>query len=519
MHNPLLARFLVVCLLALTACTPPARAVPSQAIEAAYTSAAETVLARLTQEAGEAAVAELTRLASQPSQTATSLTPSPTPPSTATLAPSPLPPTPTRAPLPTSTPLPPTPTPGLPCDAAGFIAHGNVPPETSLISGGRFNKSWLVRNTGACTWTRAYSIAFSGGVQLGGATLVSLLSPVRPGETVELFAPMVAPGAPGTYQSFWTLRNAQGAAFGVSGTDTGLLETSVRVFQPAGWGTAALDFAADACAAAWRSESQSSLPCPGDKNDANGAVVFAGQAGLEINRTGEYGLWTRPSRTVQGWITGQYPAYPVRVNDHFLAELACLAGSQGCDVEFSLSYNLPGGRNITLGAWFESYDGQTTQVDLDLSALAGQTVQFTLAVRARGPAALANAYWVRPRLQNLGPRGTRVLNWRRENPGQTGCDELRVYLFSNITAEAQAYSCIGGERLLGRITLSADQLNQLLAWIRALSTFEGEIYQATSVQPVLIQLRFSGSGSGQAQDSDIQALSNYALALYNQAIR
>jgi hypothetical protein len=46
----------------------------------------------------------------------------------------------------------------------------------------------------------------------------------------------------------------------------------------------------------------------------------------------------------------------------------------------------------------ERYDGDTTTVDLDLSALAGQEVKFTLTVLALGTASGDRAVWVQPRI-------------------------------------------------------------------------------------------------------------------------
>jgi hypothetical protein len=80
-----------------------------------------------------------------------------------------------------------------------------------------FTKGWRMRNTGTCPWTTAFRLAFSYGnvpaAQMGGQP-IAVTRNVNPGETFDFQVNLIAPIAPGTYQGFWNMRNAQNARFG-----------------------------------------------------------------------------------------------------------------------------------------------------------------------------------------------------------------------------------------------------------------------------------------------------------------
>ncbi len=120
---------------------------------------------------------------------------------------------------PLSTPVAATPTltprpcvnqasPGSPIDVT-------VPDDTVMRPGQVFTKVWRVVNTGTCTWTPSYSLVWFSGARLGASAAYPLGREVRPGEAVDLAVDMVAPLAPGVYQSYWKLRAADGSLFGI----------------------------------------------------------------------------------------------------------------------------------------------------------------------------------------------------------------------------------------------------------------------------------------------------------------
>jgi ABC-type amino acid transport substrate-binding protein len=80
-----------------------------------------------------------------------------------------------------------------------------------------FVKTWRVKNTGTCSWVPGYQLVYVYGntpaAQMGGQP-VPITSTVAPGATVDLSATLTAPAAPGVYQGFWQMFNANKQAFG-----------------------------------------------------------------------------------------------------------------------------------------------------------------------------------------------------------------------------------------------------------------------------------------------------------------
>ena len=54
---------------------------------------------------------------------------------------------------------------------------------------------------------------------------------------------------------------------------------------------------------------------------------------------------------------------------------------------------------LTLGTWEGAYDEETTLIDLDLSLLAGEEVQFILMVNANASPEDDNAFWFLPHIR------------------------------------------------------------------------------------------------------------------------
>ena len=76
-----------------------------------------------------------------------------------------------------------------------------------------------MRNSGTCTWTSAYYLAYAHGntpqSQMGGQPTY-IKGSVPPGGTYDISVNMVAPQQPGVYQGFWQMVNAKGTAFGTT---------------------------------------------------------------------------------------------------------------------------------------------------------------------------------------------------------------------------------------------------------------------------------------------------------------
>jgi hypothetical protein len=171
---------------ALAACNLPNKN-QSQGPDAAFTAAAQTVEAQLTG-------AAQTQAASVSTATNTPLAAQATP--TATSAPLTAPPANTEI-----------------CDQALFITDVTVSDGTNFNADDTFTKTWRVKNTGTCSWSSSYTLAFASGNSMNGPSSVALAGIVNPGDTVDISVNLKAPSASGDYTGYWKLRNATGFAF------------------------------------------------------------------------------------------------------------------------------------------------------------------------------------------------------------------------------------------------------------------------------------------------------------------
>lgn len=376
---------------------------PENSAEALYTQAAQTVQAQLTQQA----------LSTQPGQPTQAMN-TPVAPFTATPTMQPVIDFPTATPtaqptatatLPLPTSLPPTAT-SVPilCDHAGFIKDVTVADGTAYAPGAEFTKTWRLRNNGSCTWNSSYALVYVSGDRMSGARAVPLPGNVRPGEAVDVTVNLLAPAQQGRYRGYWMLSNATGEVFGIGEDADKAFWVEIKAVSPNE--NFAYDFAINMCTATWRS-SASSLICPSNPESDDGSIVFLERPTLENGRReDESTIWTRPEATRDGWIQGVYPPYKVKAGDHFLSEIGCLEDNKSCEVVFSLDYQISGGAVKNLGEWYEVYDGSTTQVDVDLSALEGKTVQFILSVTNYGKPSHANPFWMVPSVRQIKPTPT-----------------------------------------------------------------------------------------------------------------
>jgi penicillin-binding protein 1C len=162
----------------------------------------------------------------------------------------------------------------------------------------------------------------------------------------------------------------------------------------------AYNLADNFCSASW-SSGAGVLACPGSVGDAAGYVVKWNTPKLETGVVQSVpALETHPQDVADGYITGAYPAFAVLAGDRFRTQIGCLYKSGGslCDVTFQLNYIADGGPLQNLGSWSQVYDGSVAVLDLDLSFLAGKSVQFILGVSANGPSDDDMAFWLNPRI-------------------------------------------------------------------------------------------------------------------------
>jgi hypothetical protein len=388
----------LVVALGLSACIPGMISPVKPDLESINTAAAQTVAAQITLSAGQTAVAQLTAIA-PPTKDGGSTYPAtetsiPTLSATATL----LSVQATATPTATTPPKSSATATSIPCDRAQFIQDITIPDGTVTLPGSQFKKVWRIKNVGSCTWDGSYGVVFNSGDRMSSYTISALPGVVPPGQMIDISLELTSPNTPGHYRSNWKLINAAGQRFGLGANADIAFWTDINVI--AYGGNYAFDFAANMCAAVWRSNA-GYLPCPGDKNTSAGSVILLNSPVLETGKhENETTLWTRPQETRGGWISGAYPSYTVKPGDHFMADIGCLEGSQGCDVTFSLDYQVEGKAVKNLGTWREAYDGKITRLEIDLSSLVGKNVHFILGVTNHGTPSQADAFWLVPSIRN-----------------------------------------------------------------------------------------------------------------------
>lgn len=315
--------------------------------------------------------------------------------------------------MPTSTPPPtsagsvftdtPTPSPTPECeDKAFFVMDVTIPDGTFMKPGQEMEKTWRLRNDGTCLWTLEYALVFDSGDILGADPVTPLFGPVQPGNLVDLSVMLTAPTTNGPYVGNWKLRNAEGIIFGLGSNADKPFWVAINVGptptpEPSPV-EVAYDFSDHYCDAVWASGA-GALACPGSDTDLEGYVIRLSEPELEAGViASEPGLWTQPQLVADGYISGRFPAVQVQSGDRFLATLGCKEGATLCDVRYQLNYHADGGPIGNLGEWHEDTDGMRTKINIDLSSLAGKSVEFVLTVLANGPFNDDSAIWVYPRI-------------------------------------------------------------------------------------------------------------------------
>jgi hypothetical protein len=99
------------------------------------------------------------------------------------------------------------------CLNSTLISDVSIPSGTVVKAGDSFTKTWRVKNTGTCAWSRDFKITYIGGDLLGADT-TKIRQVVGPGSSAEISLDMVAPGTTGTITSSWQMASDDGVQFG-----------------------------------------------------------------------------------------------------------------------------------------------------------------------------------------------------------------------------------------------------------------------------------------------------------------
>ncbi len=382
--------------LILAACIMPGTPAPAgDPVEQAM----QTLQAQATQEYYQTVVAQLTATApvieNTPTLNPTNINQIPVETQTAvpTVAVTPIPATTTAVP-PTPTRIPPTATP-IPCYQVKFVDDLTIPDGTKIIAGNTFTKTWRIRNSGSCTWDTRFDIAFVDGTQMTSGKVWDLPKEVKSGETVDISIEMTAPSTVGSYQANFQMLNPNGVRFGTGPDSKGSFWVKIQVIDGKGM---VYNFADKACDARWSTSETNPLPCPGKETDIDkGYVLTKDKPKREDGGTeNEIGLVTRPNDASDGYIQGIYPAFLVKDGDQFRATIQCEANSPKCSLKFELYYRVGNGSFVELGEWYEIYDQLWNPLEIDLSSLAGQQVQFSLVVWNEGTSQDNRGLWLNP---------------------------------------------------------------------------------------------------------------------------
>lgn len=389
MKNILLKCFVIatVLILSLTACSLPfgSKATPGDTQNQINIDA--TVSARLTQIAFDALLAQMTQQAMA----------TPTPAATST-------PLPTATPfIPTATAIPPTATAvPIPCHQATFIDDVTIKDYTSLTAGDPFVKTWRIKNTGSCSWTKDYKIVFLSGNAMNAPASVAFPANVNPGSTVDLSVSMNAPANTGDYTGNWMLKASNGTTFGVGYSGNVPLSVVIKVATvPGPKDTHTIyDFVKNYCSGQWRTNA-GFINCPSNGIDfQNGSITRNYSPVLENGMVDDEGaVQTVPATGGDGFIQGQFPSMVIHSGDQFAATLLCSNKMTNCSVTFELSYMEKGGSTrTTLGSWNKTLDGNILPVTVDLSSLDGKEIIFFLKVISQGSSKDDLAQWMAARV-------------------------------------------------------------------------------------------------------------------------
>ncbi|MBA4384985.1 MAG: hypothetical protein C0410_09630 [Anaerolinea sp.] len=369
-----------------------------------------TVSTRLTQIAVGTLIAEATKIALYTATPTVTETPTITVTPTITSTPTSIftfTPSATNTPLFTSTPVTPTPTKTntpnpTPCNQATFVADVTIPENASLTAGQSFIKTWRIKNSGSCDWTTAYSVNFTTGNSLSAPSSVPFSKTVKPGETIDLNVSMIAPSSIGDFTSNWMLSGPNASSFGVGNAPGTALIVKIKVtsIPPNHDPFVVYDFVANYCAGQWRTNA-AYITCPTVGYDfKNGTIARTYAPILENGIPDDEGtLITIPSIGGDGFIQGQFPSFLVHSGDHFKASLLCTDNSPNCSVTFELLYKVNGTETVTsLGTWDKNEDNSIIPVDIDLSALDGQSLIFFLRVSSKSDSTDDFAQWMAVRI-------------------------------------------------------------------------------------------------------------------------
>jgi len=101
-----------------------------------------------------------------------------------------------------------------PCLLLGKARDITLPDGTQMKPGEEDTKTWELTNAGTCTWDDEFEIVDAGGDFMKSVKNKEIGKSVKPGGTVQISVPVVAPDDAGTYYNYWRMRSSSGETFG-----------------------------------------------------------------------------------------------------------------------------------------------------------------------------------------------------------------------------------------------------------------------------------------------------------------
>jgi hypothetical protein len=99
------------------------------------------------------------------------------------------------------------------CDKSAYIEDITIPDGTILAPGETFIKTWMLKNTGFCTWKEYYTLTFFEGDSMSGLE-TEIGKATASGNQAQVSIELTAPTTEGTYTGYWILANKYGYPFG-----------------------------------------------------------------------------------------------------------------------------------------------------------------------------------------------------------------------------------------------------------------------------------------------------------------
>ena len=254
---------------------------------------------------------------------------------------------------------------------------------------------------------------------------INLPVTVAPGQTIDLSIDLIAPSTPGTYKGIWSFEDNTGQQFGLGASASGqvwvqvevvLMPTNTPLSLPESTPTSevtieptmvipnnafpseslAFDFVSEICSAQWLNDNVQQA-CPGTSGETQSTISLVMLPTLEDGSTLiNPAIMLSPGVTKNESIQGVYPEYLVQPGDHFRAIAGCEVDSISCSALLRVSYQ--DGSNTISNLWAvgEFYDQKYTQIDIDMSALAGQKVKIILDVTLLNTDLANHVFWASP---------------------------------------------------------------------------------------------------------------------------